>query len=363
MLMECFGDDILALILKRIDDRKDRESFSLVCKQWFRVERLNRVSLRVLEPDLLRGFLPRLPNLVSFQSTKEITNSDMEFVARTCPKIQVLNLNFKERRCSLDEFDEKRCLKDVDDSGLCAFATGCGELVRVFLRRRRQIGDLGIASLVGLARNLEYLDLGRCIGVTDESLQAIGSANSLRVLNLEGCFLITDRGLASLASGCLSKTLKKLVIAECDRITDDGLLHLENLCCLEELNLGDCGPKVTDIGGMAIATIQTLRRLNFSWLINISDHTIIVLAQTCYNLEALDLTGCESTTGDGIRVFAGHRRLEELVLTGCEDISGEVMEELVLGCPNLKYIVLDRRLRKWVPETIRRQRFCCLNWV
>ncbi|CAL5355455.1 unnamed protein product [Camellia sinensis] len=365
-VMERFGDDALGLILKWVDDPNDRKSFSQVCKQWLRVEGLNRLSIRVFEPDLLINFLPRFPNLVSFQSKKVITNANIELVSKTCPKLEVLNLNYSELRCNLDEFDDMPGLDDVNDYGLCAFASACNKLTNVLLRRRCRIGSLGVISLVHFARKLVNLDLGRCNKITDEALQAIGSATSLRVLNLQGCWLITDRGLASLASGSLSRTLKKLVIAECDRITDDGLLHLREFHCLEELNLGECGPKVTDTGGVVIAGIQTLKRLNFSWLINLSDATLVALAQNCLNLEAVDLTGCESITGYGIRAFVNHEALKELVLVSCLHFSGEDLEEMVLGCQTLRYIRLDKRRRMWIPNEIQEiisNSLCWLDWT
>ncbi|KAA8521829.1 hypothetical protein F0562_012500 [Nyssa sinensis] len=363
--MERLGDDVLGFILDWVHDPTDRKSFSQVCKQWLRVEGLNRLSLRVFELDLLRNFLSRFPNLVKFESSKVITSDKIEFVAKTCPRIEVLNLNYKEiHGGGFDEFEEIPGLDDVDDYGLFEISIRCRNLTEVYLRRRSQIGNFGIISLVNWAQNLTNLDLGRCNRIVDEALKAIGNANSLRVLNLQACWLITDRGLAYLASGSLSRTLKKLVIAECDRITDVGLLPLKQMCCLEELNLADCGPKVTDTGGVAIAAIQTLKRLKLSWLINISDDTIVALAQNCQNMAALDLTGCESITGNGIRAFANHEFLEELVLAFCQNFSGHDVEWTVLGCRTLRYIVLDKRLKMWIPMAIQESisSLCRLDW-
>ncbi|KAK4419950.1 hypothetical protein Salat_2407900 [Sesamum alatum] len=117
--------------------------------------------------------------------------------------------------------------------------------------------------------------------------------------------------------------------------------------CLEELDLAECGPKVTDIGGeMAVAAIRTLKRLNLSWLFNVSDVTVVALAQNCRHLEDLDLTGCKSVTGAGVRALSSHDSLKELLLVQCGyGISGDDLEELVLGCTSLECIALDQRLR------------------
>ncbi|CAK9188460.1 unnamed protein product [Ilex paraguariensis] len=366
-VMEILGDDnILALIFQWVDDPDHRKSFSLVCKQWLMVEGFTRLSLRVFEPHLLSTFLPRFPNLLLFQSSEVISSFYIEFVARTCPKLEVLDINYKEKNDDCDECEDNLLgLVDVDDNGICAIAMCCSNLSKVFLRRRSRIGNVGVVSLVNLLHNLTILDLGWCSGITDEALEAIGvAANSLITLNLQGCCLITDVGLASLTKGSLSRTLKKLVIADCDRITDVGVLHLKQMYCLEQLNLEECGSKVTDTGGMAISEIETLKRLKLSWLMNITDVTLIALAQNCQNLVLLDLKGCEFVTGNGIRAFMGHEALEMLVLVGCDNVVGDDLEQIVLGCRTLRYIALDKRLRSWIPLTMQQKisKSCSLDW-
>ncbi|XP_059639106.1 uncharacterized protein LOC132281419 [Cornus florida] len=288
-------------------------------------------DLRVLEPNLLPNFLLRFPNLVSLESSRVITNTHIKFIAKTCPNIEVLNLNY-QKTYGIPGWD------DVDGSG---------------------DAKLGISE-----SNLTTLDLADCIRIADEARKAIGNANSLQVLILRGCWLITNTGLALLASGSLSRTLQELDIAECNRISDDGVLHLREMCCLEKLNLANCGLDVTDTGGVAIAAIQTLKGLTFSWLINISDATLVALAQNCPNLVSIELRGCESITGDGICAFANHKSLESLVLASCYKFSGEDLQEMVRGCQTLRRIVLDKRQRMWIPVTIQENisKFCRLEW-
>ncbi|XP_016646861.1 PREDICTED: F-box/LRR-repeat protein 4-like [Prunus mume] len=363
--MSKLGDDELGLILNWITDLNDRRSFSEACKQWLRVEGLNRSSLRLLEPDALLQVLPRFPNLVTFETSKFITDADLSFLAQTCPKIEVINLSLKTPREISYQFDEVLIFDNVGDEGLCALAKGCPKLSKVLLRRRKNIGNFGVVSLLNLAHNLTYLDLGFCSLVSDQALEAIGSANSITVLSLQGCSLITDRGLGFLANGSSSKTMKRLNLAECDRITDFGVSLLEQMFCLLELNLAECGPKVTDIGGLSIAAIQSLKRLNLSWLVNVSDHTLVALAENCLNLEMVDLTGCDLVTGAGIRAFAGHKCLEALVLRSCFNVSDSDVVHTVLRCQFLKSVVLDRGLRIWMlPQTQESiSRFAELVWA
>ncbi|KAL6344694.1 hypothetical protein AAG906_002600 [Vitis piasezkii] len=358
-VMEKLGDDELGLIINWVHDHNDRKSISQVCKQWLRVEGQTRLYIRVLEAEVLHNFLSRFPNLVTFQASGLICNAHLECVAQTCPKIEVLNLNTRKMHDDLDESDELSGL----NGGIHAIANGCRELRKVYLRRRG-IGNFGVVSLLNFGKNLTELDLGRCNRITDQALEAIGYATSLCVLNLRCCWLITDSGLAMLANGSTARTLKKLIIAECERITDYGLSCLQQMCCLEELNLAECGPAVTDIGGVAVASIPTLKWLNLSWLINISDVTLTAIAEHSQKLMVLDLTGCELITGEGVRAFVDHESLEELVLVSCVNVFQSDVELLVLGSQSLKYIKLDKRLRMWIPIATQENisRFCRLDW-
>ncbi|XP_068323183.1 uncharacterized protein [Pyrus communis] len=350
--MSQLGDDELTLILNWVTDPKERQLFSEVCKQWLRVEGLNRSSIRLLEPEHLLRVLPRFPNLLQFEASKSIADSDLELIARFCPKIEVIDLNSKTSRKISDEFDEALLFDDFGNDGLCALAHGCPKLRKVSIRRRKNVGNFGIVSLVDLSRNLTYLDLGFCSLVSDPTLDAIGSSNSIMVLGLQGCSLITDRGLKFLANGSCSKTMKRLNLAECDRITDFGVSILQTMCGLVELNLAECGPKITDSGVVSIAAIRSLKRLNLSWLINVTNQTVVALAENCRKLEMLDLTGCELVSGEGILAFSSHACLETIVFCSCFNVSVCDIENLVLRCSSLKCIVLDKGLRTWMQERI-----------
>ncbi|XP_068643490.1 uncharacterized protein [Aristolochia californica] len=360
--MENFGDDELGLVLKNVSSEQDRKSCSEVCKNWLRVEGLTRMSLRVLEPEFLHSFLPRFPYLLTFNAGRGITDADLEFVARTCQNIEVLNLSLKQAERVMDEF-EGLGSDNIGDDGLSAVAMKCPNLTSVALRRRKGIGDTGVIALIKFTQNLTIMDLSWCDRITDQALEAMATANFLQVLNLHGCCLVTDWGLVSLATGSSSRTLKILDVSECDQITDFGVSLLQHMSCIEELSLAECGPKVTDIGGVAIASIRCLRRLNLSWLFNMSDVTLLAISQNCEKLMALDVTGCD-ITGTGIRSFANHKSLEVLKLASCYSVSSDDIEQIIFECQNLKHVRLDRGLRGWMPISMqeRLSRLCRIEW-
>ncbi|KAJ9702293.1 hypothetical protein PVL29_004167 [Vitis rotundifolia] len=288
--MEKLGDDELGLIFNRVHDPDDRKSFSQIIHS---------------QPHLLHNFLRRFPNLVRFKASGPIGKTHLELISQTRTKLQVLNLNTPTM-----DYANFNDICSIND-GICAIANGCPGLTQVYLRRR-------------VIRNAGLLHL-----ITDHALQAIGSATSLRVLNLQGCFFISDSGLKMLAKGSVSRTLKKL--------------HGGVVPCLEELNLACCG-SVTDVSVVALGAIQTLKKLNLSCL-NVSDVTLVAIAQHCWNLGVLDLSNCELITGEGVLAFAEHECLQVLVVSRSQA---------------LKCI----RLNVWMPMEMRENlgRFCRLDW-
>ncbi|KAL6215750.1 hypothetical protein ACLB2K_015178 [Fragaria x ananassa] len=67
------SDDLVAQILNKISESEDIRSFSEVCKQWLRVQRLNQTSLRVDVgfPQILLTRFPNLQELRVWEVTKE----------------------------------------------------------------------------------------------------------------------------------------------------------------------------------------------------------------------------------------------------------------------------------------------------
>ncbi|GAB2240370.1 hypothetical protein Droror1_Dr00020888 [Drosera rotundifolia] len=131
--MPTLSDDEVGIIFSHISSSTHRFSISQVCKQWRRVEGITRLSLLALDSNPIPKFLPRFPNLIK-----------------------------------------------------------CVKMERVLLRGRKKVGDLGVMGMVKVLKGLVWLDLGGCVGVTDESLRAIGEVGMIRVLDIRGCSMITN---------------------------------------------------------------------------------------------------------------------------------------------------------------------------
>lgn len=348
--IELLSDDELSQILRRVSSHVDRKACAQVSRLWLRIEGATRTSLRILDPFLLPQFLPRFRFLLALEADRGLCNADLAHIARSCPLLQSLNLNIRNSRDPFNlNFSEEYEYDAIGDEGISAIAAGCKDLQRVFLRWQQGVGDVGVAALAKSCESLTHLDLARCKRVTDRGLEAVACANSLQMLVLKGCTMITDRGLTCLATGTAACTLRRLDLSECDQLTDAGMIFLRQMPIMQVLYLPDCGPRITDIGGVALAALTTLQSLNLSWLINVSDLSILAIAESCQDLKELILTGCELVTGVGVRGFSRHKALQALTLTACYNVYSDDVAETAIKCPTLGYLCLDRGLRRWIP--------------
>ncbi|KAL6212335.1 hypothetical protein ACLB2K_017555 [Fragaria x ananassa] len=92
------------------------------------------------------------------------------------------------------------------------------------------------------------------------------------------------------------------------------------------------------VEGLTRTSLNLLRlsflrqKLNLSRLRNVSDRSMVFVAENCPNLKFLDLSGTR-VTGAGIRAFSGHMCLESFVLRSCYAFSWRDVKHMVLGCP------------------------------
>ena len=106
--MSFLNDDVVGLIVNKVNDEDDRKSFSEVCKQWFKVEGLSRSSLK-LRPDRSHFPLSRFPNIVDLVVWGPII-TDIELIARSFPKLESIDIKFHDDQQSDDGILGPKCL-------------------------------------------------------------------------------------------------------------------------------------------------------------------------------------------------------------------------------------------------------------
>ncbi|PWA86349.1 Leucine-rich repeat, cysteine-containing subtype [Artemisia annua] len=342
--MERLGDDEISSIFERISNHEDKDSFALVCKKFLKVASFHLRRLHNKLPDLLYDMLIASPKMVSFSCHEPLSNNHMILIANSCPNIWNLTLSVKHN------LDPEVGKLDFNDAGLHAVAETCVHLFHVNLSGRLRFKELGIGSLVRSCKNLRRLNLTDCVNVTDKSLKIIAEATCLNELQLLGCYLISDLGLEYLANGDLKYCLVTLDLSRCDRITDNGVIHLKKLVTLISLSFLRCGGKITDCGIVALCELPNIKSLNLDYLFNITDVSLLEIGRKYLNIVSISLDGCKRITGVGLRAFTGHRYLFGLRLFSCYKISWEDVLSIALTLPSLSSIRLSRRIKKPMPE-------------
>ncbi len=169
----------------------------------------------------------------------------------------------------------------------------------------------GLAHLKGL-KSLRFLSLEAARNEhIDKHLVHLAELTNLEELKLRDT-LVSDVGVEHLKG--MTK-LKKLDLGNryypvSDKITDDGMVHLNKLKSLEELELPRTG--VTDVGLAHLASLKALKKLNVGR--EVTDNGIATLAKM-KSLEDLDISS-KNITDAGMIQLSKCNSLKSLSLNG-----------------------------------------------
>jgi F-box/leucine-rich repeat protein 14 len=203
------------------------------------------------------GGSPTLEEL-SLQDCQKLTDESLRYVSEGLPNLRSLNLSF--------------CVS-ITDTGLKSLAK-MTSLEAVNLRSCDNVSDIGLGFLAAAEqqqeqnnqRKLVKLDVSFCGNVTDASLRHIASGLAgLQNLSMTTC-AITDEGLVRLAASAgLANSLKELNIGQCVSVSDEGLEAVgKTMKQLQIIDLYGC-PNVTEAGISSIkAHLPKLTKLNLS---------------------------------------------------------------------------------------------------
>ena len=218
---------------------------------------LDRCSL--IPSDRLVDIVQRLPALRTLHlgGNASVTNDAVREISTACTQLQVLNLT----RCdigddalellpaTLTELQIGWC-KQIRRRGLGFVAARCPQLRVLSAPGCDQFGDSGLMALAQGCAQLRVLNVRQC-NVGDRSVTAIAAACSrLEVIKLNRCRQVTDASLQALGRGC--PMLREVVLADLDRLTDDGLAAWRKCQRLQVLGLQGCT-------GLTPAGLQHLR--------------------------------------------------------------------------------------------------------
>ena len=178
------------------------------------------------------------------QDCQKLTDESLRHISVGLPNLHKINLSF--------------CVS-ITDTGLKSLSK-LHTLQDLNLRSCDNISDIGIGFLGENGLNLLSLDISFCANIADSGMKHIAAGIcTLRSLSLTTCS-IGDEGLKRLAKAL--SDLEELNIGQCVAITDEGLLSLaDNSFKLRSLDLYGC-PKVTSNALALVRKLPKLQRLN-----------------------------------------------------------------------------------------------------
>ncbi|KAL2939616.1 Protein AUXIN SIGNALING F-BOX 3 [Bienertia sinuspersici] len=395
-MMNYFPEEVLEHIFDFVTTNQDRNSVSLVCKTWFKVERESRSRVFIgncyaISPERLIGRFPRLRaltlkgkphfadfNLVpydwgayvypwikalakgcpSFEELKlkrmVVTDESLELLSKCCLNFKSLVLVSCEgfttdglaavaSNCRyLRELDLQE--NEVDDRKghwLSCFPENCTSLVSLnFACLKGEVNLAALERLVSRSPNLKSLRLNRAVPL--ETLQKI----------LSKAPQLTDLGTGSFIHDPKSETFNNLknAVSKCESIKSlSGFLEVAARCLpavyplcsnLTTLNLsyapGISGLELTQL----ILQCKNLQRL---WILDcIGDKGLAVVADTCKELEELRVFPSDpyapgdaaAVTEEGlVAISSGCPKLNS-VLYFCHQMTNAGLITVAKNCPN-----------------------------
>lgn len=233
--------------------------------------------VRVLDIDSILG------------SSDKFGDHDLKAILDVCPEVTRLNLS----NCAIT--DTALMMMSVSNAAK--------NLISLNLSGCADISDLGIKVLSQACPKLESINLKNCINITDQAIVSLGyNCNNLQRLRLNGCEKLTDECLVTIANYNLK--LRWLDVGLCSGIGDEGVSAIVGSCQhLQWLDLSRPSPKSS-----TNARLESIVDLGYTSQ-NITDETIIKIAENCRELELVDLSYCTAITDDGLLALANNAKL------------------------------------------------------
>ncbi|KAK1939175.1 EIN3-binding F-box protein 1 [Phytophthora citrophthora] len=285
---------------------------------------------------------------INLKDVLDISEEDMEIITRNnkfCTGLQLarcyLLTDATMRRiafcCSqLEELDISYCIL-ITDLGLAAVGKYCNRLIRLKMVHCPQIRDVGVEAIVRNNSRLEELALSFCERISDRCFLTIGkSCPGLASLEVELCVQLGNNALKYLATMLVNPTkLRRLNIAGCRRIGDEGLLELLKVCTgLQKVNLRQCD-RMADVSIRTLThncleldtlNVEELDALSYKIFVfdQEGDGRGIVDKNLLTKMKTLNLSGC-SGMNDLSLGHLGHRSksIESLNLSACTELTDQ----------------------------------------
>lgn len=221
------------------------------------------------------------------------------------------------------------CIYAANDNDILEFTTNNLQ----FLNRLEavsfkncNISDKGLEFLLASASQLVKLEISSCNDITDSGLWT-GLVPNLRSLTIMDCINVADESLATIA---MLPVLKEFTL-QAYHVTDTGFSFFG----------------IPDNGKASKIQIETLNLIS-CW--ELTNQTIVAIAQSMPKLKHLSLYGCSKISDDAVEIISEQLiNLVSLDLSWCSHITSASLEYLACDLADqLQTLILDR----WVAVTL-----------
>ncbi|KAF1331498.1 Glucose-6-phosphate isomerase, partial [Globisporangium splendens] len=260
-----------------------------------------------------------------------LTDAAIKWIAGGCPSLENLDISH---------------VFYLTDVSLRSLGANCHVLKSLRLPNVKNVSNVGLRLLATGCPQLELLHASNLYLVSDgsnrdfglEGLRAIAQdCKKLKDLNLSGCFQLVERAVVALGVGC--PELKRVSLKACPKIT---LLAVNVLLhgCRQLVSLNLSGVLLCNNAMLAAvgAHCPKLRELFVAQCDKISDNGLRHLASRADQFEILDFSGCLLISDIGLNYLLDgfqQPRMMHLYLVGCALITQDSIARLAFACPLL----------------------------
>ncbi|XP_006266653.2 F-box and leucine-rich repeat protein 13 [Alligator mississippiensis] len=270
-------------------------------------------------------------------SYTDITNGTLRVLSRNFPNLQHLSLAYcrkftdkglrylaSGKGChKLIYLDLSGCIQ-ISCDGFRYIASGCNKIQHLIINDMPTLTDRCIQALVEKCQQITSVVFLDSPHLSDTAFKALAECKLVKV-RIEGNNRITDLSFKLMSKSC--PYIKHIYMADCQKITDVGLKIISSLKYILVLNLADC-IRISDAGVKPFlegSSGAKLRELNLTNCFQVTDVSVVKIAQRCHNLNYLNLRYCENVTDIGIEALGNMLSLISM------DISGTNISDMGLG--------------------------------
>uniref|UniRef100_T1IRK2 F-box domain-containing protein n=1 Tax=Strigamia maritima TaxID=126957 RepID=T1IRK2_STRMM len=334
-IFEILPNELQCKILSYLTPRELCFSVLTVCKKWHQMALEPMLWLHldfdndIIQPEVVVSILKRTP-LIRYLELRQYND-----LWQMMPSIVNCNL--------LTSLDLGWC-GGVSVAIVTLLVTHCPLVEALNVEGCRSVDHAVVCHIVGW-KKLRKLNLSHCTLVRNESVVLIAKCCALEEFNVDGLASISDGAILGLIEH-RKLVLRKLYL-DGDELTDVTYRNLVECCGLKELSIS-FADLMSDDGLMAIKELRCLEYLKVKRGSELSDASLRSLfdGTNMRKLTCLDLTSCSNFDDVGVEVMTKCcPALKSISLAWCWDISDRGLEAIVSSCRNAEIVYLAGLVR------------------